>query len=971
MPYRRFLREQNIYVPSNINPNLQSPPPPTQGQVYQSPPPQVQVYQTPSPQYQVYHSPPGQFQPGQSPPAQVQLYHSPPQQVHYYSPTQQSPQQLQPQQFQAQSPQQLQQQQQFQSQSPQQLQQQFQPQQVDMPVNYHQPATGIYSPHGVGQPLPPGVLGRAPRNGNIVQQHTHYPFAPQQQNVPIPIQPQIPSQQGIPVLAQQQVQRRSVSNIQQQPTPAKKRKLTADQAVAGHAQGSESVEAAEHGGPPNGQSRPSFDHRPGSSSSVVSEDPGAMGSSSIPIRNERDTHQQQQVSEDGKKLVQKKAKTGSSRGPREKHKAKACIYCRRSHMVCDHERPCARCIKRGIEHLCIEDGLHQTASSSARAQASGHESEDLGKRSHSPAERSTRRKRAKSSSSGTNGQDVAKSDATAQQNPLDFWPANQETRGSGSQGDSRESMSSLVPQGISPASLNARVNLYNMSGAEGTAGASNGGNLHSTGLPLPPAWPMLPGDATAAEKIDGHLSHLKGNPTLSSGPSMDLAWPTTDGAPTERDAVDDMAGGNNGSGTYTGGVPSVNEPLHGSRTTDLPPQATVTNYGTTATERLSRQVQGGEFGVLSDFLESLGIPSLPGGLGDIFGDNRLDLAGLGSTAGMGGMMGDAFGVVGLGDAESTGQDRPLVEVEQGNADAGVGAVKVEEDGLNQPILPKASKAEKYFLAAADQASGTRDERLAKVIKAKYEAGLLKPYDYSRGYAKMYKWLEKNVPSPATRQAILRPLSVFRPAFRAISQTLSDIDLVFVEEAFERLMLDYDRVFSAIHTPACLWRRTGEIYKANKEFSVLTGIPSALLRGGKIGIYELMTEESMVQYYQAFGSIAFDSGRKSLHTACTLRIPEHLTRVSASSTTPLLGPAAYSSANTPLSSPKPSNLALPASLMMTRTESQPGSATPNQARVNTAVGADDVVRTVKCCFSFTIRRDSYGFPTAIVGNFIPS
>jgi hypothetical protein len=51
-------------------------------------------------------------------------------------------------------------------------------------------------------------------------------------------------------------------------------------------------------------------------------------------------------------------------------------------------------------------------------------------------------------------------------------------------------------------------------------------------------------------------------------------------------------------------------------------------------------------------------------------------------------------------------------------------------------------SEKYFLAAADQASGTRDERLAKVIKAKYEAGLLKPYDYSRGYAKMYKWLEK-------------------------------------------------------------------------------------------------------------------------------------------------------------------------------------------------------------------------------------
>lgn len=255
-------------------------------------------------------------------------------------------------------------------------------------------------------------------------------------------------------------------------------------------------------------------------------------------------------------------------------------------------------------------------------------------------------------------------------------------------------MSSLVPQGISPASLNARVNLYNMSGTEGTTGTSNGGSLHSTGMPLPPAWPMLPGDATAAEKIDAHMSHLKGNPTLSSGPSMDLAWPTVDVVGTERnerDTGDDMTSGNNGNGpSYNTGVPSVNEPLHGSRATDLPPQATVTNYGTTATERLSRQVQGGEFGVLSDFLESLGIPSLPGGLGDIFGDNRLDLAGLGNSAGMGSLMGDAFGGPGLADVEMTGHDRSVVEVEQGNTDAV--AVKVEEDGLNQPILPKASKA---------------------------------------------------------------------------------------------------------------------------------------------------------------------------------------------------------------------------------------------------------------------------------------
>lgn len=42
-------------------------------------------------------------------------------------------------------------------------------------------------------------------------------------------------------------------------------------------------------------------------------------------------------------------------------------------------------------------------------------------------------------------------------------------------------------------------------------------------------------------------------------------------------------------------------------------------------------------------------------------------------------------------------------------------------------------------------------------------------------------------------------------------------------------------------PACLWRRTGEIYKGNKEFAELVGVPIESLRDGKLAIYELMEE----------------------------------------------------------------------------------------------------------------------------------
>jgi hypothetical protein len=54
-------------------------------------------------------------------------------------------------------------------------------------------------------------------------------------------------------------------------------------------------------------------------------------------------------------------------------------------------------------------------------------------------------------------------------------------------------------------------------------------------------------------------------------------------------------------------------------------------------------------------------------------------------------------------------------------------------------------------------------------------------------------------------------------------------LVFIEEAFERMLLDYDRVFSAMGVPACLWRRTGEIYKGNREFTELVGVDGYMMR----------------------------------------------------------------------------------------------------------------------------------------------
>ncbi|PPQ75496.1 hypothetical protein CVT26_015820 [Gymnopilus dilepis] len=317
----------------------------------------------------------------------------------------------------------------------------------------------------------------------------------------------------------------------------------------------------------------------------------------------------------------------------------------------------------------------------------------------------------------------------------------------------------------------------------------------------------------------------------------------------------------------------------------------------------------------------------------------------------------------------------------------------------ETILPSATKTEKFLLTAADQESGSRDERLNRVIRSKYEAGLLKPYNYVKGYARLSRWMDRNV-SQESKQQILQPLSVLRPKFRvntffplletladlacsfaqAVAQSLRDLDLVFIEEAFERLLLDYDRVFSAMGVPACLWRRTGEIYKGNREFSELVGVDGYMLRDGRLCIYELMAEESAVNYWEKYGHVAFDSSQKAVLTSCVLRYKPVL-NLGGGASSPILTKATLSGQLYPR--PIHTTLTDEASVATgsVSTASTNGPSAQVQAAAQTTTNGDIVKEEeeetdqlmeegfINCCFSFTIRRDKWGIPTMIVGNFI--
>ncbi|KAL7624284.1 Transcription factor [Parahypoxylon ruwenzoriense] len=185
----------------------------------------------------------------------------------------------------------------------------------------------------------------------------------------------------------------------------------------------------------------------------------------------------------------------------------------------------------------------------------------------------------------------------------------------------------------------------------------------------------------------------------------------------------------------------------------------------------------------------------------------------------------------------------------------------------------ADKTREFYLQAADPSGNdTPEARMQRVMKAKYDAGLLKPFNYIKGYARLSSYMDGHI-APSSKQKILRQLDRFRPKFREKVQGLTDIELVYVEMWFERTLLEYDRVFAAMAVPACCWRRTGEIFRGNKEMAELIHVPVERLRDGKISLHEILTEESLVRYWEEFGTIAFDAAHDTLLTACALKNPD--------------------------------------------------------------------------------------------------
>ncbi|ODV62837.1 uncharacterized protein ASCRUDRAFT_74296 [Ascoidea rubescens DSM 1968] len=143
-----------------------------------------------------------------------------------------------------------------------------------------------------------------------------------------------------------------------------------------------------------------------------------------------------------------------------------------------------------------------------------------------------------------------------------------------------------------------------------------------------------------------------------------------------------------------------------------------------------------------------------------------------------------------------------------------------------------------------------------------------PFGYKLGYHLLITYLRKRFNKDQLVK-MAKSMTEYRPSFIACTITLKEDDLIFMEQCFQRTLLEYDKYISISGTPTIVWRRTGQICYVSQEFVILTGwTRDRLLKKGTF-IVELMDDNSVIEYFDLFSKIAYGDFRGATMTSCTL------------------------------------------------------------------------------------------------------
>lgn len=215
---------------------------------------------------------------------------------------------------------------------------------------------------------------------------------------------------------------------------------------------------------------------------------------------------------------------------------------------------------------------------------------------------------------------------------------------------------------------------------------------------------------------------------------------------------------------------------------------------------------------------------------------------------------------------------------------------------DRPARPQAAPP---MMATPRPASSTRPTRDPSSIYDQVK----QPYPYMDGFHGLTAFLQKRF-SPQKTLRIAKALASIRPSFIACTKTLNREDLIFMEKCFQRTLFEYEDFINACGTPTIVCRRTGEVAAVGKEFSLLTGWKKDVLLGNEpnlnvntgqpsgpaaaprlpggarseatdhsrpqpVFLAELLDDDSVIGFYEDFARLAFGDSRGSVTRQCNL------------------------------------------------------------------------------------------------------
>ncbi|KAK1832396.1 hypothetical protein QBC39DRAFT_256588 [Podospora conica] len=262
-----------------------------------------------------------------------------------------------------------------------------------------------------------------------------------------------------------------------------------------------------------------------------------------------------------------------------------------------------------------------------------------------------------------------------------------------------------------------------------------------------------------------------------------------------------------------------------------------------------------------------------------------------------------------------------------------------------------------------------------------------PFPYVQSFHRVIKMLKARFSKEKVTR-IAKAMGAIRPAFISCTKTLNRADLVFMEKSFQRALFEYEEFMHQCSSPALVCRRTGEVAGVNKEFTALTGWTKDVLLGKEanfninmgamvsssdsstskpgttpvlnsldmarpaegqqqpVFLFELLDDESVIDFYEDYAQLAFNNSRGKVVKKC--RLLKYRTKESLEGGGDAQDPGPQKDFRS--------------SILSNRV-----------AKIDGEHGISRLEKDGKleCTYTWVIKRDTFDIPMIIIINFLPS